>query len=765
MERVSLIKFPGILRDPSDTTGLVAALGGEDAIRSATFLGDGENPGASLTCQLRPGELSSRSNIGSVVTSTKNSETSIFVLHVTGDPEPGDADTTAASPSTAKSLVAVIDSQVEKVFSFPGIADFQLFSQQAIADVEPSLRCESSDVGSLWMHGGLRPSGAKSVPVVEAAAGFSASGAIPWREKSRAEALAESAWEFSKDARKHLDGDEASDVAREMADRGKWLSDMRPSRWARSITDEGATDPWFKDFAMNAYDDTLPAASEEDGTWREWTPEKASLMLGVDATPVKVDGRSSSARITSLAYRVDVCLENVPTESPFQAEPTFINARKAIDVLRERFASRPVWSRRKLLSTACENTRRHFKNAVPHVAYAFTALTGPFQSLWIRYGYDPRKGMVENLRWQAIELRLPDARSTAAIEKKFGTALARDDIDDVGNHSLAEMPSKRQLSLQLCDIVAPGLEALLKEPTHVRKEFDTVTGYLTQAGLRAVLSHLRSRVQTLVIETLGEANFQSLVEMQTEKEKSRKRARYNSNWNLIRKETLEVVSPSVGFGDVPSQTPGTADAVTAIEDSYLVAEKLAAELQAAGIDAVDEEGPIEGDDAVVMIATEEAHDRAIHEGNIAESVVDRQPCILGVEDADMVGTGSDSVLTRKENDTGNRGSDVIDRVGLSEKRTEVDADENNRQGTDRQAGCLEEAPVETDAGGTASLALHPKVLSERDDAESASCGKAPAPEAGEPSAGESDVEGFQIYDDDVDMEDDAGYDDDDDDDG
>lgn len=781
MERVSLVKFPGFLRDPSDTTGLVAALGGEDALRLATYLGDGENPDASLSCQLRPGELSSRSNIGSVVTSAKDCESAFFVLHVFSAPESTDTDVAAVAVTEAKGLVAVVESQVEKVFSFPGIADFQLFSRHAIADVEPSLQCERSDAGSLWVHGGFLPSGAKPVPVVGTSEESGGSGAVPWREKSCAEALAESAWEFSRDARKYREEDESSELMREAADRSKWLSNMRPSRWARAVTDEGATDPWFKDFAMSACEEDPPnsqagSVSEEDGRWQRWTPEKASLMLNVDATRVKKDGRSSSERITSLAYRVDLKVDKVPIASPYQAEPTFINARKAIDVLRERFASRPVWGRRKLLSTACENTRRHFKTAVPHVAYAFTALRGPFHSMWIRYGYDPRKNVVENLRWQTVELRLADARSTAAIEKKFGTDV-RDDTDDVGNHSLAEMPSKRQLSLQLCDIVAPGLEGVLQDSSHLQQEFSVETGFLTAAGLQAVTSHLRRRVHTLVIETLGEAKFQNLVEKQAEREKSRKRARHNSNWDLIREQTqrVTVLSP------VPEQPLGTSDGIAAEDESALITEQLAAELQAAGIDGLDDDGPTAEDHADSELQAADivglhddgptgedyfagkSSDMAREEnGDIVDShaVVEvgekSRPAVD--QDADVLRMGRGSMLATNEHSAESGGSVESalsgDREGSDEGRAEEECDEGANTA---QADTIEEVPVDKNVLAKTLSTRMTKILSDDGGAESDTLAKARPSRAIEPTREESDVEGFQIFDD-ADVDNDSDYD-------
>jgi hypothetical protein len=581
MKRVTLVRLPGVLADASDASGAIAALGGEDALRAVTYLEGNQDKKASLTLTLRPGELSTRSNIGSVVSVPPTKEDRcLFVLHVTSVRDGAAGERT---PGTSI-LQAVVESRVARLFSFPGIADFQLFSRYAIADVAPSIQRGKSEVTSPWVHGSanVRPLGTKAVPPVGSVPRTGSNERAPWREKSFAEGLAEAAWEFSRNTRNEYD--DAAEAVRESTERVQWLSDMRPSRWARSVTDEGAIEHWFKDFAMCTPEGTSRNVATGDahactaGEWQRWTEENAKVLRAAETTLVKVDKRESSKRLTNLAYRVDLTASKVPDKSPI-AEPTYENLREAIADLRTRFAARPVWSRRKLLSTACTNTRKHFKNAVPHVAFAFTALTGPFHSLWIRYGYDPRSNAALNLMYQSIELRLPDAKSAAAIEKKFGKN-SRDDTNDAGNYSLVELPSKRQILLQLCDIVAPGLEELLASPANLRSEFSVTTGYLSAEGLQAVLSHLRSRVQQLVISTLGEDQFRSLTEKQLDRRKILNKNRTSANWSSISEGTQNTLGGDTVSAGV--QVLSMDDDAKATE----LAAELAEELQAAGIDTV-----------------------------------------------------------------------------------------------------------------------------------------------------------------------------------
>ncbi|MBN3297607.1 TF3C5 factor, partial [Amia calva] len=64
------------------------------------------------------------------------------------------------------------------------------------------------------------------------------------------------------------------------------------------------------------------------------------------------------------------------------------NERRAEEEMRKLFETRPVWSRNAVKSNL-EIHPEKLKLLLPYVAYYM--LTGPWRSLWVKFGYDPRK--------------------------------------------------------------------------------------------------------------------------------------------------------------------------------------------------------------------------------------------------------------------------------------------------------------------------------------------------------------------------------------
>jgi hypothetical protein len=701
MNAVTILEFPGVLADSGDASGAVAALGGTEALRAATQLDAPDDRVRPLTLNLRPGELSSRSNVGSTATA-RNHDTCLFVLHVTSPSEGA----SGGSSSARVLATARIEGKARRVISFPGIADFQLFSRDAVAEVEPALSLGPSQSLSPWVHGPANRRPVRGTSAVAPAPANEGAGLLAppaWREKTEAEALAEAAWRLSVESRAHAGAD--AENAREVAERATWLSDMRPVRFARSVVEEGIPDTWFREFALGVPDvlhdagaasRNTPAsagrAEEADGLPAPCTPEVAGDWQLVDdqgtepSAPgksrlLKIDKRKLRTRLISLPYRVDPRIERVPQVSALP-EPSSPLA-ETIAYLRGKFAARPLWTRRVLLYDADVNVRKNFKAAIVHVAYAFSTLTGPFHSLWIRYGYDPRSGGgAKNRVYQSVEIRFPDAVTVAAIEKVYGTDAGRDDTCDVGNHSLAALPSKRQLTLQLCDIVAPGLDVLLVTPANVCDEYDHSTGYLTPAGLDAVLVHLRRRARKLVVEALGEEETASITERNALRRKLSKKKQTGGGWS----------SATWRKQGVPSSTRHVAgaddEAYHCVADPTLQA---SAVLHGAGVDVVGDEAGDDADDprlASEASAAQEAALLALADGierDGALMVSDEEGALRDAETA--AGEEADSAARAvaesalHENEGGPAGGRVAvgDEIGREDTEKVLDAATSNPQ--------------------------------------------------------------------------------------
>ncbi|GBL81083.1 General transcription factor 3C polypeptide 5 [Araneus ventricosus] len=79
--------------------------------------------------------------------------------------------------------------------------------------------------------------------------------------------------------------------------------------------------------------------------------------------------------------------------------PLDVEVKKKVDVL---FQERPVWSKNALqLRLKCEKSR--LKYPLPCSAYYFT--NGPWRTLWVRFGYDPRKDPTSK-SLQVLDLRI-----------------------------------------------------------------------------------------------------------------------------------------------------------------------------------------------------------------------------------------------------------------------------------------------------------------------------------------------------------------------
>ncbi|GAB6030881.1 General transcription factor 3C polypeptide 5 [Chamberlinius hualienensis] len=148
--------------------------------------------------------------------------------------------------------------------------------------------------------------------------------------------------------------------------------------------------------------------------------------------------------------------------------------------INEAFERRPVWSKLAL--------RVHLKIPGSYLTYllpsvAFYMITGPWRSLWIKYGFDPRKTKEAKV-YQMVDLRLKKLGESIPLFSKWrgnmyggsaklsahmlekASVIHKEDLLDketVGNSALVEekskysfydgmLPNRRQSIIQICDI-------------------------------------------------------------------------------------------------------------------------------------------------------------------------------------------------------------------------------------------------------------------------------------------------------------------------
>ncbi|XP_077981401.1 general transcription factor 3C polypeptide 5-like, partial [Glandiceps talaboti] len=82
--------------------------------------------------------------------------------------------------------------------------------------------------------------------------------------------------------------------------------------------------------------------------------------------------------------------------------------------IRELFKKRPIWSKNAL---KCNLDIQGEKMKILLPVFAYYCVTGPWRSLWVRFGYDPRKDW-ESVRYQVLDFRLRQSATAAELPVK-----------------------------------------------------------------------------------------------------------------------------------------------------------------------------------------------------------------------------------------------------------------------------------------------------------------------------------------------------------
>jgi Tau95 Triple barrel domain len=242
MKEVCVVEFLGVLADRTDVSGAIAALGGPEAVRQATCLANAGAQASPLNLTLRPGELGSRSNIGSSAMAMCSDQ---FLLHVTSPSE-----TSACGPPSSQAsnlqLRCEIVARIATRVAFPGFADFQYFSRDVIEAVStvPMQHAPACMSPWKWTHSSGLPPAIITLPADTSTANNSGA-CVTWREKTPHERASELSMYASR-----LIRDGAGEHGTELA------QELRPIRFARSPIEVGVPDAWLKIFSKISADVT-----------------------------------------------------------------------------------------------------------------------------------------------------------------------------------------------------------------------------------------------------------------------------------------------------------------------------------------------------------------------------------------------------------------------------------------------------------------------------------------------------------------------------
>lgn len=201
------------------------------------------------------------------------------------------------------------------------------------------------------------------------------------------------------------------------------------------------------------------------------------------------------------------------------------------DVLVKLFEKRPIWSRRAL--SAQMNSREEIskiKGMLPYVAYNF--LSGPWRTLWVRYGFDPRAKRIASI-YQMIDFRVPPEykdflkKETSATRYKmpWRRKPIQEDLrqqilqnekekkpeEEIDNqpHIFDSVPTQAQSFYQLCDIRIKQVQEIVRNE-NTEKVCNERTGWYSKESFEAIRTIMKQKLDKWIKE--GEDNDPDILE-------------------------------------------------------------------------------------------------------------------------------------------------------------------------------------------------------------------------------------------------------------
>lgn len=399
MRQLTLISFPGVLKDARDPSTALAALGGVPAVRAATRQ-DGEE--AALHLNLRPGDQSSASHIGAQIASS----TGQFVLRVFGKPDDEEG-----------GLRPVILGRVARAMHFPGLSDFQYVGDRAL--LAATARLDADTAPEPW-------AGAPDM--------------APTRGRRRADPVRASALRTAA-AMRVLESVRSSAPKDTLAA----IEALRPLRFVRAPTEMGSVMHWFRQHTGVGVGDNDPPVlgcdRRSDRARLTQLPHKVPVDVAeVPSAPAAVPTLSQAARSRDAQDALVAQLRVL-----FAARPVW--TRRAV------LAEVPEALRRNF-KKAIPHVAFSFVGAGPFsaawVRYGFDPRRDPATS---------RSLQVVELRCknpvvlEAIRAQARDVQAAGPTQYDFFPA----------DYTLAECPTRKNMFMQLCDIQLSKVQDLLRD--------------------------------------------------------------------------------------------------------------------------------------------------------------------------------------------------------------------------------------------------------------------------------------------------------------
>ncbi|KAL1528885.1 hypothetical protein AB1Y20_010208 [Prymnesium parvum] len=219
----------------------------------------------------------------------------------------------------------------------------------------------------------------------------------------------------------------------------------------------------------------------------------------------------------------------VPQEAQEHVRATVDPTAPLYQLMQQRFAQRPVWSRQALRASLPKEmlSEERMRFYLPQLAYYFS--NGPWRLCWIAYGYDPRRS-IDSRVYQVLDLRVP-SQFEALVPKKSETPRVGVPVRIRAGDATAEgascstcaesgggahssevpasrrwvpddqsLPTQRHIYFQLCDMKTEEMKRLVHEESALEHTCSERTGWYPFRAISRMRQLMKNRVKALALQ-------------------------------------------------------------------------------------------------------------------------------------------------------------------------------------------------------------------------------------------------------------------------
>ncbi|XP_039274723.2 general transcription factor 3C polypeptide 5-like [Styela clava] len=199
--------------------------------------------------------------------------------------------------------------------------------------------------------------------------------------------------------------------------------------------------------------------------------------------------------------------------------------------IKDLFEKRPIWSKNAIRCILqCSGERLKF--LLPALAYYF--ITGPWRSLWVKFGYDPRKdpGAAEyqlldfrvrqglntphipiKAKRSTLSYRLPNLMPRSKLESNIvnnldekstaSSSYSKEQTEAMYIFKSGVLPAYRQTFYQVCDILHPSVKDIVQSQTGLSNKCDMKSGWYPKGMAAKIRDILSQDIQNTISNTEG----------------------------------------------------------------------------------------------------------------------------------------------------------------------------------------------------------------------------------------------------------------------